>query len=141
MLGKGAASAATALFLVGRLLLYRLTGRLSDEARLSHELPGLGPRRTLELERIAEKALQPDPRRRFRSAIEFRDALARDLGDSSRTTRLLEPGELTVGRGGEPERIDAALRHPRMDSQRPAPGRRLREGAAKVREGAGRATI
>src|SRR5437867_4392065 len=40
------------LYSVGRLLLYRLTGSGEGEARLPREIPGLGPRLTLELERI-----------------------------------------------------------------------------------------
>jgi serine/threonine-protein kinase PknK len=110
VLGKGAPTEATDLFLAGRLLLYRLTGRMSGESRLPDDLPGLGPRSALEIERIAGKALQPDPARRFRSASEFRDALARTLGGQEEARGPVEPGDVTVGRERELARIEGALR-------------------------------
>ena len=52
------ATASTDLFLVGRLLVERLTGRTDCRPELPAEIPGWGARRTLALERIAAKALQ-----------------------------------------------------------------------------------
>jgi DNA-binding NtrC family response regulator/tetratricopeptide (TPR) repeat protein len=103
------AGAATDLYSVGRLLLYRLTGSPDGEPRLPREIPGWGPRLTLDLERIAARALQGDPRRRFQSAAGFRDALSAVLGEDRRAEPF-EPGELTLGRDEEIEAIEEALR-------------------------------
>jgi len=102
------------LYLAGRLLLYRLlppspSGDVPGEVRLPQEVPGWGPRRTLELERIAAKALQADPRARFASAAEFHLALTRTLGGLRHERRQEEPGELTVGRAAEISRLDEAI--------------------------------
>jgi len=78
----GSGSAATAIDSVGRRVLYRFTGRQDSATRLPREIPGWGPRRPLELERVLEKALQMPPQRRFTSAREFREALVVALGAS-----------------------------------------------------------
>ena len=98
------------LFLAGRLLLYRLTGRVSGEPRLPREIPGWGTRLTLDLERIAAKALQPDPERRFASARELRDALSDALGERARRVATSEPRHATVGRDREVSDIEDLLR-------------------------------
>jgi len=97
------------LYMAGRLILYRLTGRASGEAKLPSEIPGWGPRLTLDLERIATKALDPSPRHRFSSARELRDALARAIGRGVRPRAVGAPAERTVGRAAELAGIDAAL--------------------------------
>jgi two-component system response regulator AtoC len=100
----------TDIYLAGRLLLYRLTGRLEGDARLPREIPGWGPALTTALERIAGKALQRVPDLRFRSAREFRDALAAALGEGARGAVDGEPREVTVGREAEIRAIEEALR-------------------------------
>ena len=80
------------LFLVGRLLSYRLTGSVRRSTRLPDDLAGWGPSVTLSLERIVVKATQPEPSRRFRSAAEFREALSQATG----------LGEAEVGESGQP---------------------------------------
>src|SRR6185503_1968132 len=110
MLGKAALTPAADLYLAGRLLLYRLTGDLACDARLPREIPGWGARRTLELERIAAKALQPDPSRRFQSAEEFRWAIEKVLGKRSGRPTGGEPGAVLIDRDGEVRRIDEVLR-------------------------------
>ncbi len=104
----GRASAAIDIFMAGRLLHYRLTGQTSGEIRLPPEIPGWGARRTLELERIATKAAPPDPERQFRSATEFRRALADALGEETPEVTT-EPTGALVGRDLEIERIDRIL--------------------------------
>ena len=104
------ATAASDLFLVGRLLLWRLTGEAVGEGSLPGEIAGWGPRLTLELERIAGKALKDDLRQRFQSAAEFRDAILGALGEPGARRRPPEPGEVTLGREAELERIDRVLR-------------------------------
>ncbi len=109
LLRGGKAGPAADIYLAGRLLLYRITGDAAGEARLPREVPGWGPRRTLELERIAAKALHSDPAQRFRTAGEFRTALARAIGEAPREAKPIEPGEVTVGREAELQRIDDVL--------------------------------
>jgi serine/threonine-protein kinase len=65
----------TDVFLAGRLLQYRLTGRVGGAIRLLTEIPGWTSKRILDLERIATKATQPEPEHRFPSAEEFREKL------------------------------------------------------------------
>jgi tetratricopeptide (TPR) repeat protein len=110
MLGRGAPSLATDIFLAGRVLHYRLTGDARGEVRLPREIPGWGPRLTLEIERIAGKALQPDPRQRFASAREFREALARAIGEPRMEPQPSEPREITLGRDVEIQAMEDALR-------------------------------
>lgn len=100
----------TDLYGVGRLLLYRLTGRFDGEARLPREIPGWGPRCTLELERIAHKAIQDDAPRRFSSARAFHDALSAVLGHEGNPAGPFEPGESTEGREAELAAIEDGLR-------------------------------
>ncbi len=111
LLGAGEAGPPADLYSAGRLLLYRLTGRMEGEASLPQEIPGWGPRLTLELERILRKALQEDPRRRFQSARVFHEALSKAAGGTGTAAwRAAEPGDLTAGRKRELRRIDGALR-------------------------------
>jgi DNA-binding NtrC family response regulator/DNA-binding transcriptional ArsR family regulator len=100
---------ATDLFLAGRLLLYRLTGRWDGEPRLPREIPRWGPRLTLDLERIAAKALAESPGLRFRTALEFREALAAALGGDRTGPPQIEPREMTVGRDAEIRSIEERL--------------------------------
>ncbi len=109
VLRKGEAIPETDLFLAGRLLLYRLRGEARGDARLPREIPGWGPRLTLELERIAEKALQADPLHRFRSAGEMRDALFGVVGRAEKKRKSPEPGEITTGRETELQKVDHLL--------------------------------
>ncbi|MBI4586924.1 MAG: sigma 54-interacting transcriptional regulator [Planctomycetes bacterium] len=110
LLGAGEAGPPADLYSAGRLLLYRLTGRIEGEASLPQEIPGWGPRLTLELERIIRKALQEDPRRRFQSARAFREALSKAAGGTPSASRAAEPGDSTAGRERELQRIDGVLR-------------------------------
>ncbi|MCZ6793409.1 MAG: AAA family ATPase, partial [Planctomycetota bacterium] len=110
VLHGGSASFPADIYSVGRLLLYRLTGSYDGEARLPREIPGWGPRLTLELERIVGKAIQREPEQRFSSALEFREALVAALGSGDGAPRPGEPGELTVGREPELARLEEGLR-------------------------------
>ncbi|MGH7378422.1 MAG: serine/threonine-protein kinase, partial [Candidatus Methylomirabilales bacterium] len=110
LLRKEGVGPASDLYSVGRLLLYRLTGNPESVPRLLRDIPGWGPRLTLELERIAAKALEADTRRRFQSAGEFREALSRALGGSARSRSRPEPGDLTLGRACEIGAIEDVLR-------------------------------
>jgi DNA-binding NtrC family response regulator/tetratricopeptide (TPR) repeat protein len=101
---------ATDLYLVGRLLLYRITGRTTREPNLPREIPGWGARRTLELERILHKALEADPDKRFGSAADLRAALSRAIGSTLARRGWLEPRRMLLGRESEVSDIDAALR-------------------------------
>jgi DNA-binding NtrC family response regulator len=103
------ASALADVHLAGRLLFYRLTGRQSGAPALPREISGWGARRTLELERIAQKALQPDPRERFAAASEMRSALAAAVGCAPGPRMRAEPGSELVGRDAELARLDQAL--------------------------------
>ena len=98
------------LYLVGRLLLYRLSGSSEGESRLPREIPGWGPRSTLDLERIVSKAIQPSPLQRFRSAREFRDALPAVVGETRASDSLVGMEEVTIGRERELETIETSLR-------------------------------
>jgi DNA-binding NtrC family response regulator/tetratricopeptide (TPR) repeat protein len=109
MLRRERLGPATDLFLAGRLLEYRLTGQTGGDVKLPREVPGWGPRRTLELERIVSKAIDPDPGRRFQSAAEFRDALARALGDEGRPQPAEEPRDVFAGREAEMREIGGLL--------------------------------
>jgi len=102
-------SVATDVYLAGRLLFHRLTGRQAGAPALPREISGWGARRTLELERIAQKALQPDPRERFSSASEMRAALEAAAGADRGPRRRAEPGSDLVGREAELARMDAAV--------------------------------
>ena len=101
--------AAADVFSAGRLLLFRLTGYVEGGSQLLREIPGWNPRLTLQLERIAAKALQSDPARRFRTAGELRDALVEAIGSVRGKPRRLEPADLTIGRLRELEAIDGVL--------------------------------
>ena len=98
------------VFLVGRLLLYRLTGRHHGDVDLPREIPGWGTRTTLEIERIAAKAVQPNPTQRFPSAAAFRQALARTLGTSEQRRGDAVGIEVLVGREQELEKLEQSLR-------------------------------
>ncbi|MCZ6794807.1 MAG: sigma 54-interacting transcriptional regulator [Planctomycetota bacterium] len=108
--GGGQAVPQSDLFLVGRLLLYRLTGRAGGRAQLPREIPRWGSRLTLELERILQKALNPAVKGRFQSALEFRDALCSALGETAVRPSGEEPNDLTLGREKELEAVEEALR-------------------------------
>ena len=81
------------IFLVGKLLEYRLTGVSSGAGELPPEIPGLGPRQSLELERIVAKALDRDPGRRFQGATELRNALLEVVGRPQGDFDAAEPQE------------------------------------------------
>jgi DNA-binding NtrC family response regulator len=110
MIEKGDVTPRSDLFLAGRLLLHRLTGLTAGEPRLPREIPGWGTRLTLDLERIASKALQPSPAHRFASAAELRHALLSALGETERRPRLAEPFERTADRDRELSEIEDFLR-------------------------------
>jgi DNA-binding NtrC family response regulator/tetratricopeptide (TPR) repeat protein len=110
MIEKGQVTPRSDLFLAGRILLYRLTGLTAGEPRLPREIPGWGTRLTLDIERIASKALQPSPAHRFASAAELREALLSALGETERRPRLAEPFEATVDRDRELSEIEDVLR-------------------------------
>jgi len=95
---------------VGRLLLFRFTGSMESDPKLPREIPGWGPRLTLEIERIVSKALNYDPKQRFHSAAEFLQALSCAVGEGGKTPPLFEPGEMTAGRDSELEAIEDVLR-------------------------------
>jgi DNA-binding NtrC family response regulator len=100
---------STDLYLAGRVLLYRLLGEAATEPRLPREIPGWGPRLTLELERIAAKALEGDAGRRFQAAAEFREALGRALGSARRAPGPREASAVLVGRDAELRKLEEAL--------------------------------
>lgn len=106
LLRRETASERTDLFLVGRLLHYRLTGRRVGEPELPSEIPGWGARLTLALERILAKALQTEPAQRFASARQFRTALLQALGETAAIGEDGEPVETLLGREGELEAIE-----------------------------------
>jgi two-component system, NtrC family, response regulator HydG len=104
------ATARTDVFLAGRLLHYRLTGRKEGKVGLPREVPGWGPRLTLDLERIAAKATQPSPDRRFGSVAEFRAALEKALGEPPRRAGGVELLREIVGRDRELDASEDILR-------------------------------
>ena len=104
------AEPSTDVFLVGRLLHYRLTGRMEGSVRLPREIPDWGPRLTLDLERIAVKSLQPDMERRFQTSREFREALSHVLGEPERTQAPINPRQVILGREREIDAIEESLR-------------------------------
>jgi serine/threonine-protein kinase len=127
--GQAPASAAD-IYFAGRLLFHRLTGRQGGAPSLPREISGWGARRTLELERIAQKALQPDPRQRFVSAAEMRAALAAAVGGATRPRARAEPGSELLGREAELARVDQPSARPSTRGRpcsasppAPAPGR------------------
>jgi DNA-binding NtrC family response regulator/tetratricopeptide (TPR) repeat protein len=93
----------------GRLLLYRLSGRLDGSPRLPAEVPGWAAAQALGLERVLAKALDADPERRFPSARRFIEALAQASGVGGWSAVASEPIEITAGRDAEIERIEAGL--------------------------------
>ncbi len=95
---------------VGRLLLYRLTGRSDGDVRLPRDIPGWPARVPLDLERVIAKAMAANPDRRFGGAREFRRALAHAVGSREIERPAGEPGEITLGREAELERVEVALR-------------------------------
>ena len=99
----------TDLYMVGRLLLYRLTGRTDSEVRLPAEIPGWGRRLTLEVERVVAKALQPALNGRFPSATAFRDVLSRLIGEPIGDGSGPDSVESIVGRKRELSQVDACL--------------------------------
>ncbi len=110
LLEHGDLGPRTDIFLVGRLLQFRLTGRMSDSPDLPKEIPGWGTRLTLHLERIIAKALQRSPPHRFASASELCDALSTALGGGEGTPRIREPHAITVGRESTLTQIEQSLR-------------------------------
>jgi len=103
-------SSSTDVFLVGRLIHYRLTGRTQGRPDLPREIPGWGTRLTLELERIVHKATHRLPERRFESASDLRSALEAALG-AARAQRAGRDGVVTlVGRDAELARVERVLR-------------------------------
>ena len=110
LLGHGRPGVAADIFLVGRLLLYRLTGQNLGKPGLPREIVGWGTRLTLDLERIAAKALQFDPADRFATAVELRDALGKALGQRPRRARHAEPQQLLLGRDAELRQVDDLVR-------------------------------
>ena len=107
-------SPATDVYLAGRLLQYRLTGNQDGEFRLPREIPGWGPRLTLDLERLVVKATQADPRQRFVTIAELRRALLRSLGESAAASPPARPVSITVGRDRELEKVEEVMRRPRQ---------------------------
>lgn len=97
------------LFLVGRLLYYRLTGRASGEPKLPREIPRWGTHLTLGLERIIVKALQPAPEQRFQTARDFRSALSEILGETRERSRPRDLVDMLLGRERELADIEKAL--------------------------------
>ena len=97
------------IYLAGALLLFALTGRRSGPARLPRELSDWGPRLTLDLERIIDKALERDPRNRFDSAREFLEVFTQSLGNRSASYSTATPPDVLVGRKRELSALDAAL--------------------------------
>lgn len=100
---------ATDLYFAGRLLLYRITGRMTGEPTLPREIPGWGTRRTLELERILHKVLDRDPEKRFTSALDLRCAISRAIGSTLKRRQWVEPKRALLGREAEVSEIDATL--------------------------------
>ncbi|MEM7234840.1 MAG: serine/threonine-protein kinase, partial [Planctomycetota bacterium] len=100
---------ATDLYLAGRLLLYRLTGRFGTTVTLPVEIPSWGSQRTLALERICTKALQARLDRRFSSAAALRRALNESLGSSHDVASPTTAVERTVGRRSELRVIENQL--------------------------------
>ena len=131
---SGAACPQSDLFLVGRLLLYRLTGQADGEIRLPMEIPAWGVQLTLDLERIVSKSMQPSPTQRFASAAAFRDALLTVLDRPprgwDRSVAVGEPRDTvspTLGRDTELEQVEQLLRavsggHPQVLLLRGDPG-------------------
>jgi DNA-binding NtrC family response regulator/tetratricopeptide (TPR) repeat protein len=106
----GALTPRTDLFLVGRLLQFRLKGRMDDSPALPKEIPGWGTRLTLELERIISKALQRSPEQRFATAAELRDALSAALGEEEKPHNIRDPEGKTVGRETVLAELEQGLR-------------------------------
>ena len=109
-------SPETDIYLAGRLLLWRLTGRTEGEVRLPREIPGWGTRLTMDLERIAAKALDASPESRFRAAAELREAIEKALGEAVATPQPVASRDIIVGRDRELEAIEGALRRVRSGS-------------------------
>jgi DNA-binding NtrC family response regulator/tetratricopeptide (TPR) repeat protein len=107
--GDGDLGPSTDLYSVGRLLLFRLTGRDGVPFDLPREIPGWSPRVAIEIERAIAKAVQKNPRDRFQTAAQFRDALSSATG-GARSPLAAEPGDLTIGREAEVEAIEDCLR-------------------------------
>jgi DNA-binding NtrC family response regulator/tetratricopeptide (TPR) repeat protein len=100
----------TDIFLAGRLLHHRLTGRTVGRTSLPREIPGWGARLTLELERMIAKATAASPEGRFASAAEFRAVLHKALGDSPAASETIPLDRGIAGRTTELERIEEVLR-------------------------------
>ena len=105
------------LYLVGRLLLYRLTGRHSGEPHLPDDVAGWGVRTTLELERVIRRALALQSASvtcwssnvvDYPSAAAFRASLASAIGTKITSTRA-EPRDVLVGREREIGRFENEL--------------------------------
>ena len=105
-----APSTRTDLFLVGRLLLYRLLGETSRGSELPEEIPGWGVQKTLALERIISKCLDPRPAECFATAGELSAALATVVGceSPSATVRAKRQGTL-FGRTRELSALEGLL--------------------------------
>ncbi len=119
LLNGGRATPASDIFLVGRLLHLRLTGHSRGLPKLPNELAHWGTRQTLELERIMLKALQPDPKDRFRSAKEFREALFKAIGENSEIRDSIHPTtHRWIGREADLNHIERLLHDTREGASR-----------------------